>query len=191
MYKPREDSLLLERHLNLAKGKVLEIGTGSGFLANSAAKNPDVSSVLAADVDEEAIEYCETYYQNRKLSFIVSDLFSNVDGKFDMSEINKISEHAQKHPVFDTIIFNPPYLPQDKGIEDKALYGGKKGHEVLGKFFAQVRDYMNPACRILIVFSSLTDKKKVDEMIKEHGFSFKELERKHIFFEDLYVYLIE
>jgi len=172
MYKPREDSLLLERYLHLAKGKVLEIGTGSGFLANSAAKNPDVESVLAADVDEEAIEYCETYYQNKKLSFIVSNLFENVSGKFD------------------TIIFNPPYLPRDKGMEDKVLYGGKKGHEVLGKFLSQAKEHLNKDGIILIVFSSLTDKKKVDEMIKEHGFSFKELERKHIFFEDLYVYLI-
>jgi release factor glutamine methyltransferase len=171
MYAPREDSFLLMKHAReLAKGNVLEIGTGSGIIASAAAKNPDVKSVLAVDVDEEAIEHCENYYSSNKLTFKVSDLFSEVEGKFDC------------------IIFNPPYLPQDKGIKDRALYGGKKGWEILGKFFAQAKDYLNKNGIILVVFSSLTGKKKVDEMIKEHGFNFKELERKHIFFEDLYVY---
>jgi len=172
MYSPREDSLLLEKYLRLAKGKVLDVGTGSGVLANAASKNPNVESILAVDVDEESIDYCDSYYQSRKLTFMVSDMFEKVEGKFD------------------TIIFNPPYLPQDKGIKDQALYGGKKGWEILGKFFSQAKDYLNKNGIILIVFSSLTDKQKVDEMIKEHGFKFKELERKHIFFEDLYVYLI-
>jgi release factor glutamine methyltransferase len=173
MYNPAEDSVLLQKHLDLARGKALEIGTGSGILANAAAKNPNVESVLAVDVDEESIEYCESYYQNKKLTFMVSDIFEKIEGKFD------------------TIIFNPPYLPQDRNIKDKALYGGKKGWEILGRFFSQVKDYLNKDGIILIVFSSLTDKKKVDEIIKENGFSFKELERKHIFFEDLYVYEIK
>jgi release factor glutamine methyltransferase len=172
MYNPSDDSLMLEKYMNLAKGKVLEIGTGSGILANSVAKNPDVDLVLGVDVDEESIEHCGEYYQNKKLAFIVSDMFDRVEGKFD------------------TIIFNPPYLPKDKGIKDKALYGGKKGWEVLGKFFSQAKDYLNKNGIILIVFSSLTNKQKVDEMIHEHGFRFRELERKHIFFEDLYVYSI-
>lgn len=173
MYNPAEDSFLLQNHLNLAKGKVLEIGTGSGILAAAAAKNPAVESVLGVDVDERAIEHCEEYYSSSKLSFKVSNLFDNVEGKFD------------------AIIFNPPYLAQDGGIEDKALYGGKHGYELLGRFFSQAKEHLNKNGIILIVFSSLTDKKKVDEMIKEHGFSFRELERKHIFFEDLYCYEIK
>ena len=172
MYNPSDDSLMLEKYIHLAKGKVLEIGTGSGALANSAAKNPNVESILAVDVDEESIEHCDSYYQNKKLTFIVSDMFENVQGKFD------------------TIIFNPPYLPQDNRIKDKALYGGKKGWEIIGKFFAGIKEHLNNDGNILIVFSSLTDKNKVDEIITENGFKFKELERKHIFFEDLYVYEI-
>jgi len=173
MYEPKEDSILLLKHAKeLAKGRVLEIGTGSGIIANAVAKNPDVETVLAVDIDEESIEHCESYYQNKKLTFIVSDMLEKIEGKFDC------------------IVFNPPYLPQDKGIKDKALYGGQKGWEILGKFFSQAKDYLNKDGIILIVFSSLTDKKKVDEIINENGFSFKELERKHVFFEDLYVYSI-
>jgi len=173
MYKPREDSLMLSEQVRkLARGRVLDIGTGTGIQAVTASSNSKVSEVLAVDIDVEAIDYCKKSIKNSKIKFAVSNLFSQVKGKFD------------------TIIFNPPYLPQDKGIKDKALYGGKKGHEIIEKFFKQVRGHLNKDGIILIVFSSLTEKDKVDEIISHAGFKFKELEKKHFFFEDLYVYRI-
>jgi putative serine/threonine protein kinase len=44
---------------------------------------------------------------------------------------------------------------------------------------------------ILTVFSSLTKKEKVDEFIKDNLLEFEELDKKHIFFEDLYAYSIK
>jgi len=173
MYKPREDSLMLaEQARKLARGRVLDIGTGTGIQAVTAAGSSKVREVLAVDIDTEAISYCKKNVKNSKIKFSVSDLFSNVSGKFD------------------TIIFNPPYLPQDAGIRDKALYGGKKGHEIIEKFFKQVKKHLNEDGIILLVFSSLTGESKVDEIIKNAGFKSKMLEKKHFFFEDLFVYSI-
>jgi len=42
-----------------------------------------------------------------------------------------------------------------------------------------------------MVFSSFTNKEKVDEIILKQGFKFDQLDKKHIFFEDLFVYRIE
>ena len=56
MYHPKEDSFLLEKFVSLAKGKVLDIGTGAGILAATAAKNSKVKSVIAVDIDRESIE---------------------------------------------------------------------------------------------------------------------------------------
>lgn len=174
MYKPREDSFLLEKYVKrLAKGRVLDLGTGTGIQAIAAAKSRKVSEVVAADIDKEVVCQCRLNINNKRIQFIVSDLFRNVKEKFD------------------TIIFNPPYLPQDKNIDDSALYGGKKGFEIIARFFSKVNRYLNKNGIILIVFSSLTDKTKVDKIIKKSGFKFKELEKQHIFFEDLYVYLIK
>ena len=53
-YEPREDSTSLEAYVRqYAKGSVLDMGTGSGIQAITAAHNSNVSSVLATDVQED------------------------------------------------------------------------------------------------------------------------------------------
>ncbi len=189
IYEPREDSyLLLKQVKKYSKGIVLDMGTGSGIQALGAAKNKNVKKVIAADINKKVIQSLK----KNKIKFIQSDLFSNINQKFDMSVNRKaISDHAQKPMVFDTIIFNPPYLPEDPKLKDLTLDGGKQGYEVIERFLNEVNNYLKTDGIILIVFSSLTKKKKVDEFIQNNMLEFRLLEKQHIFFEDLYVYLIE
>jgi release factor glutamine methyltransferase len=150
----------------LAKGRVLDVGTGSGIQALSAER---AESVLGVDIDEDVIARCKRLETGR-VRFAVSDLFSNVSGKFD------------------TIIFNAPYLPSDKGIEDRTLYGGSEGHEIIERFLKEAGTFLADDGIILLVFSSFTVKDKVDSLIEENGFDFEELEKVHISFEDIYCY---
>jgi|TARA_B100002003_G_C14121935_1_gene539669 release factor glutamine methyltransferase len=174
IYEPREDSFLLQKQVKkLAKGKVLEIGTGSGIQAVTASENKAVTEVLAVDIQEEVIDHCLRTITNKKITFQESDLFSTVEGKFD------------------TIIFNPPYLPNDPSVADLTLDGGKEGYEIVEKFLNQVKKYLNKEGIILLLFSSLTKKEKVDELIKKNKLKTKLLSQKHIFFEDLFVYEIK
>ncbi len=73
-------------------------------------------SVLASDISNEVVK------KLKGVKCIKSDLFSNIKGKFD------------------TIIFNPPYLPYDKR-EPKdislATTGGKKGYELLERLIKE------------------------------------------------------
>jgi len=173
MYKPREDSYLLEKYSKkFSKGKVLDVGTGTGILAEAALKSAGTKQVTAVDIDIDAIDFCKKHCDKR-IRFIKSDLFSNVRGKFD------------------TIIFNPPYLPDEKKVKiiDPALYGGKHGWEIIERFFKSARDYLNEDGIILILFSSHTKKRKVDNIIKKAGFKFKQLDKIRAFFEDLFVYV--
>ncbi len=177
VYDPREDSTMLEKHVRkYAKGIVLDMGTGSGIQAIAAAQNSKVKSVIALDVQEEAIEHCKSNIKNSKIIFMVSDLFEIFN--------NKKSENAK----FDTIIFNPPYLPEDIKLKDLTLDGGKKGYEVLEKFINNAGNYLKKDGIILIVFSSLTKKSRVDEFIRNNLFDFELLEKQNYFFEELYVY---
>ena len=169
LYSPREDSYLLAKWVRkLAFGKVLDMGSGSGIQAEAALASEKVMSVLAADIDPEAV----ALLTSKGIAAMQSDLFSKVQGKFD------------------TIIFNPPYLPEGPGYKDIALDGGKKGHEVLGTFLAQLNAHLKPDGITLIIFSSFTGKEKIDALIAHYGLEYKLLEAQHISFEDLYVYAI-
>jgi release factor glutamine methyltransferase len=181
MYESREDSYLLLKYVKkYSKGIVLDMGTGSGIQALEAAKSNKVVKVYAVDIDDEAIDYCRQNIDNKKIIFLKSDLFKvfRVDKKF-------------KNLKFDTIIFNPPYLPDEPKVKDLTLDGGREGYELICKFLNQAEHYIKPKTKILLVFSSLTGKEKLDKYLAKKRFSFKELDKKHIFFEDLYIYVLQ
>ncbi len=168
IYNPREDSFLILKYIKkYCNGKVLDMGCGSGILALEAMKHS--KDVLAVDIDEECVGHC----REEGINAVRSDLFSNVSGKFDL------------------IIFNPPYLPEDS-LEDeeskRVTTGGKKGYEIIERFFSEAKNYLGKNGKILIVFSSLTG--DVDFIIKKYDFRFEKLDEKKLFFETLFVYLV-
>ncbi len=174
-YEPAEDSALLaEQVKRYARGRVLDMGTGSGIQAIEAAKNAD--SVIAVDISPAAIKTAKERAEKqgiKNIRFVRSDMFSKVKGRFNL------------------IIFNPPYLPQDNGINDSAIYGGKQGHETIERFLLLAGDYLEDDGTILLLFSSLTGKRKVEELVSLNLFEHRQLSSRHIFFEDLYVYIIK
>jgi len=176
IYEPAEDSYLLQKEVQkYAEGRVLDVGTGQGIQGLTAITSPRVREVLSIDINEDAVEKLQEKIEAQKLRKIKvsqSNLFENVTGKFN------------------TIIFNPPYLPQDEGIEDIALYGGKKGWEISEQFFHKVSSYLISNGKILFLFSTLTHKEKIEELITHHLLQFKELSSEKIPFETLYVYEI-
>ena len=183
LYEPREDSFLLERNVEkFAFGKVLDMGTGTGIQAIAAAKNKKVSSVIAADINKEAVLYVLGICVSKGMPITVtqSDLFENIEEKFD------------------TIIFNPPYLPNEceedsessYNPKDKALDGGKQGYELTEKFLIQAKAHLTKGGQILLLFSSLTNKDIVDTILKREGYSFEQIDSMKLDFEELYVYKI-
>jgi release factor glutamine methyltransferase len=177
IYEPQEDSFLLQKVLKeYAFGRVLDMGTGSGIQALTAMRFPNVREVVAVDINPEAIAVLKEKVKAekiRKVTVLAGDLFEQVSGQFNL------------------ILFNPPYLPQDKGILDTALYGGKKGWEISARFFEEVSSYLFPEGIILFLFSSHTNKKKIDEILTHHLFEFKEVAQEKMAFEQLYVYEIK
>jgi release factor glutamine methyltransferase len=175
IYEPREDSFLMEKAVKkYACGKVLDMGTGSGIQAIAAAKNKKVRSIIAVDINKEAVIIAlhDAMKRGIPLSVQQSNLFDNIDEKFD------------------TIIFNPPYLPTQKP-KDLALDGGKKGYELIQKFLKQAKKHLEENGTILLLFSSLTDKSKVDEILTKNKYKFKEVDKLKLDFEELYIYKIK
>ncbi len=166
IYEPREDSFLLEKWVKkLACGKVLAMGSGSGILAKAALKN--TSNVLTADINPRAITHLKSLGINTRQS----DLFKNITGRFDI------------------IIFNPPYLPADKREpKESALTttGGEQGHEIIKRFLKTAKKHLKKDGKILLLFSSLSG--NTLDLIKKYHYEAKLLDKKKLFFEQLYVY---
>ena len=181
IYEPAEDSYLLQEQVRkYAQGRILDVGTGSGIQALTAIGNPNVREVIAIDVNEKAVERLQNEIKEkklRKIKAIKSDLFEKIGGHFNL------------------IIFNAPYLPQDKignkEIKDAALYGGKKGWEISELFFKGVSRYLFNDGKILFLFSTLTNKDKIEEIISDYLFEFKEVTSQNLAFETIFVYEVQ
>lgn len=180
MYEPQEDSYLLQEQVKkYARGVVLDLGTGSGIQAITAAKKKNVKKVIAVDIQKSVIDWCKKQHNNKKITWLHSNLFS---------KIHSLSKKS--HQKFDTIIFNPPYLPQDPGIADRRLYGGKKGYELIQRAFKDINKHLAKDGFILLLFSSCTQKDRVEDIITQAAMQYQEIGHQHISFEDLYVYKI-
>ncbi len=175
VYEPAEDTFLLAEHLKVRKGDIaLDIGTGTGIIALLMAKK--AKFVLGVDINPIAVELAR---ENAKINgiknveFRMSDLFENVEGKFDI------------------IVFNPPYLPGEakelKEPIDLALIGGKQGREVLNKFISQVRGYLRPNGMVQIVQSSITGVDETIEKLTKMGFKAEITAKERYFFEEIVV----
>lgn len=185
VYEPREDSdLLVDVVKKMARGVVLDMGTGSGVQALTAAKKASVKSVHAVDINPHAVKYVTSlvsagkkkeFKWASKVKVLESDLWIKVPKK-----------------KFDTILFNAPYLPEDER-EPKdwlryATTGGKKGHETIERFLDGVDSFLADGGHILLLFSSLTTKEKVDELLDAKMLSYTKVAQKQFGMEKLYVY---
>lgn len=176
IYEPREDSFLLADQVKiLAKNKkVIDIGTGSGIQAKTALAS-GASSVIATDINEEALQLINKNYP--KINTIKSNLFENI----------------KENQKFDLIVFNPPYLPEDKREDPeskKATTGGKKGDEIIINFVKQAPSHLESKGSILLLISSLTPTTKIIKVLESNNLSYKIISNKKLFMEELYVWHI-
>lgn len=137
-----ETELLVEQVIKENPLTVLDIGTGSGCIAISIAKNLPQAKVIATDTSPKALEVAKT---NAK--------FHRVDGRifFIHSDLLDFTSHLggginSKAP--DVIAANLPYIPTarlmllDPMVKDFepriALDGGRDGFELYRRLFGQM-----------------------------------------------------
>ena len=167
VYQPREDSNLLAKQIlekDLEGMRCLDMGTGSGIMAEKMIR-VGAEHVVAADINPEAVEEASEKLEDKEnVEVVESDLFENVDGKFDL------------------IAFNPPYLPGDEldeDMKDREIWrGGDSGEEFTAEFLGTAREYLKDGGEILFVVSSLSDFDVSEYEI---------VDTKELWFEDIYV----
>jgi release factor glutamine methyltransferase len=169
IYAPSDDSLLMIEalaNLQLDRKKVLDMGTGSGILGLYCATYG--ADVNASDVDELAIIEAGRAARTLgvRLKLLVSDLFSNVPGQFDL------------------ILFNPPYLPS-KDCKDRTIDGGSEGTMLTNRFLDALPTHLDRGAQALLMVSSLNDPASV--RVRHGNFEFSTVARRSLFFEELQV----
>ncbi|MCM8784763.1 MAG: peptide chain release factor N(5)-glutamine methyltransferase [Candidatus Omnitrophica bacterium] len=145
VFIPRpETELLVEKTINIyrqyfypEKVKILDIGTGTGNISITLAKNIENCEVIGVDISKKSLRIA---YENsilnkveKKVKFLFSDVFENIDDKFEL------------------IVSNPPYIKEDeyeklaeeiKKEPKKGLVAGKDGLKIIKKIIEKVSYYL-------------------------------------------------
>ncbi|MFT5466903.1 MAG: release factor glutamine methyltransferase [Verrucomicrobiales bacterium] len=126
--------------------RVLDVGCGSGVLGLSLAagleEDSETVAVTLADISPDALALAQENAEklgllpeNSSLQFLESDLFSAIEGEFDL------------------IVANLPYISQAdmatlsaevKHDPELALVGGPSGTEIMEKFLAGLPEFLAP-----------------------------------------------
>ena len=145
---------------------VLDLCTGSGALAVSIAKACPAPAITASDISAEALATAKTNAEflgvSDRINFVLSDLFADLDKKFDL------------------IVTNPPYIRTEdftglsREIREheplKALDGGADGLDFYRRFASEARAYMRPgACLMTEIGFDQAD--AVSALFEESGFN--------------------
>ncbi|MCU0859532.1 MAG: methyltransferase [Thermoplasmata archaeon] len=173
VYNPAEDSFLILNAVEVQAGQtLLEMGAGSGFVALHAAKAGAV--VTAADINPHAVDCVRrnALRNDLKVEVVRSDLFENVPG------------------LFDVIVFNPPYLPDEERTTswvEHAWSGGREGSEVAVKFLEEAWKHLAPKGTVYMILSSVGGIMTVLRASKPHYVAGL-IEEKKMFFESVFAY---
>ena len=122
------------------KIKILDIGTGSGAIAVTLAKNLPQARVTATDISAKTLKIARLNARKQKVSKRI--------------EFKKSSLFAGLKKRFDVIVSNPPYVktgdfktlqPEVKYEPRTALFGGKDGLDIYRRMIPLAGDHLVPA----------------------------------------------
>jgi len=171
-----EEALKLgERNLfsNSCHPKILDLGTGSGVIAISLAKEIQNATIWASDISFEALALAKDNAQhhnlNSRITFCQGDLWQ----PFSNSSVS-----------FDMIISNPPYIPSEtfKTLPPEVRYyeprvaldGHENGMRFIKRIIEESKMYLKPGGWLLIEMDPNQTEKALHCIDLTQSFSYKE-----------------
>ena len=164
---PQPDTeILVEKVLELSNNRnsieILDICTGSGCIGISLAKYLEKAKITLSDISNSALKIAKMNAEkNRveaKINFINSDMYKNIENKFDI------------------IVSNPPYIKTkiietlDKQVQNEpklALDGGEDGLEFYRILINESPKYLKQN-GILMFEIGYDQKNEIEQLVKEN-----------------------
>jgi release factor glutamine methyltransferase len=151
---------------NLKKASALDFGTGSGCLAIALALKCPSASIVALDIDPQALEVARSnagrHDVSERIDFILGD---GLDG-------------LAEHPAFDLIVANPPYIPSGEipklqpEVRDYdpriALDGGADGLDFYRRLAREAGPVLKPNGKIMLEFGDAQEKPLTEMFTNEN-----------------------
>lgn len=145
-----ERAILLQRDGKLPEGaRILDLGTGSGVLAVSLARELEKADLWASDLSRPALDLARSnagrHGVEERITFLQGDLWEALEGQ---------------GMQFDMIVSNPPYIPsrdmdtlppEVRNFEPcRALDGGEGGMSFISKIILEGHTYLKAGGWILL-----------------------------------------
>lgn len=143
--------------------KILDIGTGSGAISLALSKNLKDSKIIGVDISKNAIDLAnenKIKLNINNVEFKESDIFSNIEEKFDI------------------IVSNPPYINKEdfEKIDKKlyyepqnALYGGEDGLYFYKKIIKNAKNFLNKNGKIYLEIG-YDQKDSISNLLEKYGY---------------------
>lgn len=154
------------KELNLETPLIADIGTGSGCIAITLAKQLPEARLIATDVSSAALNVART---NAELN--------SVRDRIEFVEGDLVSPFAERGPDFcvDVLAFNPPYVPEDsreslqREVRDWepeiALFGGIDGLDFYRRLVVEGTRHLKPG-GLVILEIGFTQLEPIQEIVK-------------------------
>ena len=153
--------------------RVLEIGTGTGLVALSAARH--ASRVVAVDINPLAVECARLNVRNngmdRKVEVYEGDMFAPVAGE-----------------RFDVILCNPPYFRGAPRSNVEAAYMGGSNLEWISRLATEAHDHLNEHGSLYCVFGDAADVSSLVALIEQQGWTGQIAAKRDLLTEELTIW---
>jgi release factor glutamine methyltransferase len=155
--------------------QIADIGTGSGCIAITLAKELPAATIFATDISPAALAVAQRNAARHsvadRIHFIESNLLekvSTVGARYIMPlrshganpEVHESSVTSHQSPFFDLIVSNPPYVGRreketlEREVRDHepelALYGGEEGYEFYADLITQSAAHLKPGALLVL-----------------------------------------
>jgi len=158
--------------LDLEQKQVLELGCGSGIISIFSASKGAI--VTATDINQTALNSLEkvSFEQDLKLNCLYSDLFKNINKKFDY------------------IFINPPYYPKNpKNTEEQAWFCGNDFEYFKDLFFQLTNQYLS-STKVYMILSDACNLNEIKKIATKNKLELVLVHTKKLLLEENYIFEI-